>query len=145
MIQYVQTGMGKADELEGSRKDSVGFALTSLQCRLAARPEAMFQSLKRRRERLQPRLREEKLANRAEQILAEKLAPVPPPPDFKPAAWFDQTMSTQQVQAESLPDSLLRNLKERALSKGVISERLWQKRIGAVEQGDSSVGGCRDC
>ena len=77
MIQYVQTGMGKADELEGSRKDSVGFALTSLQCRLASRPEAIFQSLKRRRERLQPRLREEKLANRAEQILAETLAPVP--------------------------------------------------------------------
>ncbi len=145
VTQYVQTGVSKADELEGSRKDSVGFALTSLQRRLASSPEAIFQSLKRRRERLQRRLREEKLANRGGQILAETLAPVPPRPDFKPAAWFDQTMPTQQVQPESLPDRLLRILKERALSKGVISGRLGQKRIGAVEQDDSAVGGRRDC
>ena len=69
--------MCKEDELEGSRKDSVGFALSSLQRRLASSPEAIFQSLKRRRECLQRRIREEKLANRGGQILAETLAPVP--------------------------------------------------------------------
>jgi len=79
VTQYVKTEMGKADQLEGARKGSVGFALTSLQRRLASSPEAIFQSLKRRRERLQRRLREENLANRGSQVLAETLAPPPLP------------------------------------------------------------------
>ena len=77
VTHYVQTEMGKADELDGSRKGSVGFALTALQRRLASSPEAIFQSLKRRKERLERRLREEKLGNRGQQILAETLADVP--------------------------------------------------------------------
>ena len=77
VTQYVQTEMGKADQLEGSRKGSVGFALTALQRRLASSPEAIFQSLKRRKERLESRLREEKLGIRGQQILAETLADVP--------------------------------------------------------------------
>jgi hypothetical protein len=47
VTHYVQTEMGKADQLDGSRKGSVGFALTALQRRLASSPEAIFQSLKR--------------------------------------------------------------------------------------------------
>jgi hypothetical protein len=35
--------MGKADELEGARKGSVGFALTALQRRLASSPETIYQ------------------------------------------------------------------------------------------------------
>jgi hypothetical protein len=57
VTHYVQTEMGKADQLEGSRKGSVGFALTALQRRLASSPEAIFQSLKRRKERLERRIR----------------------------------------------------------------------------------------
>jgi superfamily II DNA or RNA helicase len=77
VTQYVQTEMGKADQLYGSQKGSVGFALTALQRRLASSPEAIFQSLKRRKERLERRLREEKLGIRGQQILAETLAEVP--------------------------------------------------------------------
>ena len=83
VTQYVKTEMGKADQLDGARKGSVGFALTSLQRRLASSPEAIFQSLKRRRERLQRRLREEKLAQRGGMILAETLAPPPPAADLQ--------------------------------------------------------------
>lgn len=64
VTRYVQTEMGKADQLEGKRRGSVGFALTALQRRLASSPEAIFQSLKRRRERLERRLRETKLGAR---------------------------------------------------------------------------------
>lgn len=74
---YVKTEMGKADELDGKRKGSVGFALTALQRRLASSPEAIFQSLKRRRERLERRLRKEKIGARGQSILAETLADVP--------------------------------------------------------------------
>ena len=77
VTQYVQTEMGKADQLDGSRRGSVGFALTALQRRLASSPEAIFQSLKRRKERLERRLREERLGIRGQQILAETLADVP--------------------------------------------------------------------
>jgi superfamily II DNA or RNA helicase len=70
VTQYVRTEMGKADELDGKRKGSVGFALTSLQRRLASSPEAIYQSLHRRRERLQSRLQEEKLGVRGRQAPA---------------------------------------------------------------------------
>src|SRR5271155_4265053 len=50
VTHYVQTEMGKADQLQGPRKGSVGFALAALQRRLAASPGATFQSLKRRKE-----------------------------------------------------------------------------------------------
>jgi superfamily II DNA or RNA helicase len=77
VTHYVQTEMGKADQLEGSRKGSVGFALTALQRRLASSPEAIFQSLKRRKERLERRIREERLGVRGQQALAETLSEVP--------------------------------------------------------------------
>ena len=77
VTHYVKTEMGKADELDGKRKGSVGFALTALQRRLASSPEAIFQSLKRRKERLERRLREERLGIRGQHILAETLADVP--------------------------------------------------------------------
>jgi SNF2 family DNA or RNA helicase len=77
VTDYVKTEMGKADMLTGSRKGSVGFALTALQRRLASSPEAIYQSLKRRKERLESRLREERLGNRGRNALAETLASVP--------------------------------------------------------------------
>jgi superfamily II DNA or RNA helicase len=77
VTQYVQTEMGKADELDGKRKGSVGFALATLQRRLASSPEAIFQSLKRRKERLERRLRDEKLGIRGQQIIAETVIDVP--------------------------------------------------------------------
>ena len=77
VTDYVKTEMGKADELTGSRKGSVGFALTALQRRLASSPEAIYQSLRRRKERLESRLRDEKIGIRGRQILADTLADVP--------------------------------------------------------------------
>jgi len=74
VTEYVKTEMGKADQLDGKRKGSVGFALTALQRRLASSPEAIFQSLKRRRERLERRLREERMGIRGQSILAETLS-----------------------------------------------------------------------
>lgn len=69
VTRYVQEQMGKADELEGKRKGAVGFALTTLQRRLASSPEAIFQSLRRRRERLERRLREEDVRSRGRSVL----------------------------------------------------------------------------
>jgi len=69
VTDYVREEMNRADRLkeqgEGRRGNVVGFALTVLQRRLASSPEAIYQSLRRRRERLQTRLDEERLGRRA--------------------------------------------------------------------------------
>ncbi|WP_295444864.1 helicase-related protein [uncultured Thiodictyon sp.] len=61
VTDYVRNEMNRADNLDGKRKNTVGFALTLLQRRLASSPEAIYQSLKRRRQKLESRLREEQL------------------------------------------------------------------------------------
>ncbi len=59
VTNYVRQEFNRAEALENDgRKGTVGFALTVLQRRLASSPEAIYQSLKRRRERLQKRLQE---------------------------------------------------------------------------------------
>ncbi len=97
VTQYVQTEMGKADQLEGARKGSVGFALTALQRRLASSPEAIFQSLKRRRERLENRLRDEKLGIKGRQAKAETYPGIPEDDD-------DLSAEEQENLEESLID-----------------------------------------
>jgi SNF2 family DNA or RNA helicase len=65
VTEYVQEEFNRADQLNNERKNTVGFALTILQRRLASSPEAIYQSLKRRRERLENRLAEERIGKRA--------------------------------------------------------------------------------
>lgn len=65
VTEYVQEEFNRADKLNNERKTMVGFALTILQRRLASSPEAIYQSLRRRRERLEHRLAEERLGKRA--------------------------------------------------------------------------------
>ena len=53
VTHYVREGMNRAEKLGGKRKNTVGFALTVLQRRLASSPEAIYRSLVRRSERLE--------------------------------------------------------------------------------------------
>lgn len=59
VTQYVREEMNRAEKLkaegEGRRSNTVGFALTVLQRRLASSPEAIWKSLERRRMRLEKR------------------------------------------------------------------------------------------
>jgi superfamily II DNA or RNA helicase len=52
---YVREGMNRAEKLDGQRRNTVGFALTVLQRRLASSPEAIYRSLERRAQRLERR------------------------------------------------------------------------------------------
>lgn len=66
---YVREEFNRAEQLANDgRKGTVGFALTILQRRLASSPEAIYQSLRRRRERLEKRCREEELLKRGAEI-----------------------------------------------------------------------------
>lgn len=62
---YVRAEFNRAEALmNDKRAGTVGFALTMLQRRLASSPEAIYQSLRRRRERLEARAREMELMGR---------------------------------------------------------------------------------
>ena len=71
---YVREEMNRADNLDGKKKNNVGFALTMLQRRLASSPEAIYQSLKRRRKRLEDRLAETKLMARGQSVKNNHIA-----------------------------------------------------------------------
>ena len=64
VTEYVREEFNRAEKLNKKRGGTVGFALTILQRRLASSPDAICQSLRRRRERLEKRLREEELLRR---------------------------------------------------------------------------------
>ena len=122
VTQYVQTEMGKADELIGPRRGSVGFALTALQRRLASSPEAIYQSLRRRRERLERRLREEKLGMRGRQAYAEILVAAPDDEDdlnSEEQENLEETLVDQATAAQSIAELeaeivILQDLEEQA-------------------------------
>src|SRR3954447_22086124 len=58
VTHYVREGMNRAERIGGKRKNTVGFALTVLQRRLASSPEAIYKSLVRRSERLERKKQE---------------------------------------------------------------------------------------
>jgi superfamily II DNA or RNA helicase len=105
VTEYVRDEMIRADELrregEGSRGAIVGFALTTLQRRLASSPEAIYQSLRRRRERLERRAGEARIARRGAQ--AERFLDG----DQLPAAWRDLA---DDFDTDDLPDGDLADL-----------------------------------
>ncbi|MCY3902328.1 MAG: helicase-related protein [Caldilineaceae bacterium] len=78
VTQYVREEFDRAGALENDRRaGAVGFALTILQRRLASSPEAIYRSLRRRRERLQGRLQELEGLQRKEETQSPAVAAGP--------------------------------------------------------------------
>lgn len=78
VTSYVREEFNRVEALENDgRKGTVGFALTILQRRLASSPEAIYQSLRRRKERLESRVREEKLLKRGIESRIDLLSDLP--------------------------------------------------------------------
>lgn len=127
VTDYVKEEMNRADQLDGQRKGNIGFALTSLQRRLASSPEAIYQSLKRRCNKLKRRVQDEKLRNRG-QILAETLNFNGAPDDIWESAEamspddyenFEETLVDQATAAQTIHELeaeiiILEALEERA-------------------------------
>ncbi len=77
VTDYVREEFNRAEALANDKRaGTVGFALTILQRRLASSPEAIYQSLHRRSERLQKRLRELEVLQRG--AAAEAIAAATP-------------------------------------------------------------------
>jgi hypothetical protein len=78
VTEYVREEFNRAEALENDKRaGTVGFALTILQRRLASSPEAIYQSLRRRRERLESRLRELEVLHRGGQAAPNLAASLP--------------------------------------------------------------------
>ncbi|GIW77356.1 MAG: RNA helicase [Phycisphaerae bacterium] len=77
VTDYVSKEFNRAEALQNDKRaGTVGFALTILQRRLASSPEAIYQSLRRRRERLESKLRELEILHRGG--VAASFAPTGP-------------------------------------------------------------------
>ncbi len=102
VTQYVSEEFNRADNLDAERRGTVGFALTMLQRRLASSPEAIYQSLRRRRERLESRLKEERLLKRGREAELSFLQHLPQLDaetieDFEDAPEEEQEQNTEPL------------------------------------------------
>jgi SNF2 family DNA or RNA helicase len=99
VTEYVREEFNRAEALASEgRKGTVGFALTILQRRLASSPEAIYQSLRRRRERLERRLREEQLNQRG--VAAELSNGSVPEFDIEDLEELDEAPEAEQTHTE---------------------------------------------
>lgn len=78
VTDYVREEFNRVEALQNDKRaGTVGFALTILQRRLASSPEAIYQSLRRRKERLEGKLRELELLQRGADVASRLAAQVP--------------------------------------------------------------------
>jgi len=93
VTDYVRQEFNRAEALDDKKRaGTVGFALTMLQRRLASSPEAIYQSLRRRRERLKKRLGELELLHRG--------AAVPVPTSLSPALDLEELEDLEEAPEE---------------------------------------------
>ncbi|MEI7988605.1 MAG: helicase-related protein [Chloroflexota bacterium] len=102
VTKYVSEEFNRADNLDAERRGTVGFALTILQRRLASSPEAIYQSLHRRRERLESRLREARILKRGSEAQTDFMQDFPKleredVEDFDDAPQEEQEQNDEQL------------------------------------------------
>ena len=148
VTEYVREEFNRAEALENDKRaGTVGFALTILQRRLASSPEAIYQSLRRRRERLEKRLRELELLRRGgnTQVLpamapvldAEDLEDLDEAPDNEVEAAEDQVLD-QATAARTIEElkaeiAILSRLENMALTLRMSGEdRKWRELAGLL-------------
>jgi len=99
VTSYVRDEFDRAEKLANDKQaGTVGFALTILQRRLASSPEAIYQSLRRRSDRLQKRLREFELMQRG--AAAEAIAAATPALDSEDVEDLEEAPDNEVEAAE---------------------------------------------
>lgn len=118
VTDYVREEFNRAEALQNDKRaGTVGFALTILQRRLASSPEAIFQSLRRRRERLESRLRELEVLHRGGQLgsVVDAQAPLLDPEDVE--------------DLDDAPDAELEDAEEQVLDQATAARTIEELRI----------------
>lgn len=118
VTQYVREEFDRAEKLENDKRaGTVGFALTILQRRLASSPEAIYQSLRRRRECLESRLRELEVLQRGGQAAPILSASVP-------------SMDAEDIDdLEDAPDTEVEAAEEEILDQATAARSIAELRI----------------
>jgi SNF2 family DNA or RNA helicase len=118
VTEYVREEFDRAAALENNKRaGTVGFALTILQRRLASSPEAIYQSLRRRRERLESRLRELELLQRGGQTVI-------------PAAPSNLELDDEDVEdLEEAPDNELEAAEEQILDQATAARTITELKV----------------
>ncbi|HMO82317.1 MAG TPA: helicase-related protein [Pyrinomonadaceae bacterium] len=115
VTDYVREEFNRAEALQNDRRaGTVGFALTILQRRLASSPEAIYQSLRRRRERLESRLREMEILVRGGQVDIV----IPTPEDLFDADDLEDFEDSPDQETEAVEEQVL----DQATAAGSIVE-----------------------
>jgi superfamily II DNA or RNA helicase len=141
VTDYVRQEFNRADALESEgRRGTVGFALTILQRRLASSPEAIYQSLRRRRERLEARLREEMLLKRGAEarldgmpvLSADDIEDIEDAPDVEientEEEVVDQATAARTIVELEAEIATLKNLEALALNvKRLGTDKKWEE------------------
>jgi superfamily II DNA or RNA helicase len=118
VTDYVREEFNRAEALQNDKRaGTVGFALTILQRRLASSPEAIYQSLRRRRERLESRLRELEVLHRGGQVgtVVDAQAPLLDPEDVE--------------DLDDAPDAELEEAEEQVLDQATAARTIEELRI----------------
>ena len=119
VTEYVQNGFNKAVEvLDPSRAHAVGFALTILQRRLASSPEAIYQSLRRRKERLERTLDE----------IDRNGFSVPPIRDFTEDDW-DDLEDTPEEEINEIEEGFVDEATAARSRAELVNEIEWLKEL----------------
>ena len=118
VTDYVREEFNRVEALENDKRaGTVGFALTILQRRLASSPEAIYQSLRRRRERLESRLRELEVLQRGGQVAPILAASLP-------------TMDSEDVEdLDEAPDNEVEAAEEEILDQATAARSIAELRI----------------
>lgn len=113
VTEYVREEFNRAEKIEnGKRAGTVGFALTVLQRRLASSPEAIYQSLKRRKERLESRLKEMEAIQRGRAIAEQE-------------AFSGRTYDEEDLEdLEDTPEEELKEIEEEVLDKATAARSI---------------------
>ncbi|GFH63342.1 MAG: helicase domain protein [Candidatus Desulfovibrio kirbyi] len=150
VTNYVQAEFNRADNLNNERKNTVGFALTVLQRRLASSPEAIYQSLHRRRERLENRLAEEKIGKRGDEYRAAAILSDDYDEDDLPSDELESTEENVADQASAASTiheleaeiSTLKQLEGMANAVRVSGEdRKWEELSGLLQDDKTMFDG----
>jgi len=131
---YVREEFNRVEALQNEKRaGTVGFALTILQRRLASSPEAIYQSLRRRRERLERRLHELELGQRgtlASPALQQEKSGRGSgfPPDGGWPAGRDLTAEDLE-DLEEAPDNELAQVEEEILDQATAASTIAELRL----------------
>ena len=151
VTDYVREEFNRAEALQNDKRaGTIGFALTILQRRLASSPEAIFQSLRRRKERLESRHRELELLQRGSQVAIpfsratrelddEDIADLDEAPGEEVAAAEEEILdqataarTIDELKAEIQSLSRLESLARSVRSSG--EDRKWQELAGLLNR-----------